>query len=353
MKKVMGGGLGRTSYDSPRPARRALVLGSVASAAMAAASALGVKPAAAQQSGAGDAAYPTRPIRVVVPFAAGSATDVMMRQLATRMQQTLGQPLVIDNRAGAAGIIGSELAARAAPDGYTLLMAAVSSHSIAAAIRPKLPYNVLRDFTPISRAGTSANFIVVHPSVPARNLKELVAYSKTVQKSIGFGSGGVGSSNHLAGELLRLRTGANIVHVPYSNVAQAISDVVAGHIPMMIYTVALMPYIRDGRLRALAATSEARQKQAPDVPTAVEQGIPGMVANSWFGMFGPAGLPQPIRDRVYAALRDALLAPDIAPKLIDMGLEPAPLAPAEFRAFIERDIAMWTEVVKASGITIE
>lgn len=341
--------------SNPRYTRRSFVLGGLATGAVIAATGmLDVRRAGAQQrGGSGDPAYPTRPIRVIIPFAAGSATDVMMRQLTPRMSQTLGQPLVIDNRAGAAGVIGSELVTRSSPDGHTLLMAAVSSHSIAVALRPKLPYNVLRDFTPIGRACTSTNFVVVHPSVPARTLKELVAYSKTVPKSLGFGSGGVGSSNHLAGEMLRLRTGANIVHVPYSNVAQAVSDVVAGHVPMLIYTVALLPYIRDGRLRALAVTSETRQKQAPDVPTAVEQGVPGMVANSWFGMFGPAGLPDSIRDRVFAALRDALTAPDIAPKLIDTGLEPAPLAPADFRAFLQRDIAMWTEVVRASGVTVE
>lgn len=343
----------KSSNRPPRHSRRAFVLSALAGGAtFAADAAFGIKPAAAQARG-GDTSYPTRPIRVVVPFAAGSATDVMMRLLGSRMQQTLGQPIVVDNRAGAAGVIGSELVARATPDGHTLLMAAVSSHSIAEAIRPKLPYKVLRDFTPIGRACTSTNFVVVHPSVPAKNLKELVAYSKTLSKPLGFGSGGVGSSNHLAGEMLRLRTGANIVHVPYSNVAQALSDTVAGHVPMFIYTVALLPYLRDGRLRALAVTSESRQKQAPDVATAVEQGVQGMVANSWFGMFGPAGLPVPVRDRVFAALRDALLAPDIAPKLIDTGLEPSPLPPAEFAAFIKRDIAMWTEVVKAAGITVE
>lgn len=341
-------------HNRPRYGRRAFVLGGLATGAvLAATGALGVRRAAAQPRRSDDAPYPTRPIRVVVPFAAGSATDVMMRHLAPLMSQALGQPLVIDNRAGAAGVIGSELVARSSPDGHTLLMTAISSHSIAVAIRPKLPYNVLRDFTPIGRACTSTSFVVVHPSVPARTLQELVAYSKTAPKGVGYASGGVGSSNHLAGEMLRLRTGANIFHVPYSNVAQAISDVLAGHVPMLIYAVALLPYIRDGRLRALAVTSDARQKKAPDVPTAAEQGISGMVANSWFGMFGPAQLPESIRDRVFAALRDALLAPDIAPKLIDMGMEPSLLSPADFRAFIQRDIAMWTEVVKASGVTLD
>lgn len=302
---------------------------------------------------AAEAPFPTRPIRVVVPFAAGSATDIMMRQLTPRMSDALGQQLVIDNRPGAVGVIGSEVVMRAPADGYTLAMAAVSSHSIAPAVRSNMPYDVLRDFTPIGRACTSTNFVVVHPSLPARSLKELIAFSKTVSGGVSFSSGGTGSSNHLAGEMLRLKTGANLVHVAYSSASQALIDTVGGQVPMMIYTVAVLPYVRQGRLRALAVTSEQRSKQAPEVPTVIEQGVPGMVANSWFGLFGPARLPEPIRDRLFAVMRDALLAPEVSSKLIETGLEPAPLPPAEFRAFIERDIAMWKDVVKKSGVKVD
>ncbi len=331
-----------------RVRRRFLGAGLAAAAIFAASAALALKSAAAA-----DAPYPTKPIRVVVPFAAGSATDIMMRQLGPRMSDALGQQLIIDNRPGAVGVIGSEVVMRTPPDGYTLVMSAVSSHSIAPAVRANLPYDVLRDFTPIGRACTSANFIVVHPSVPARSLKQLIAFSKTVAGGVSFSSGGTGSSNHLAGEMLRIRTGANFVHVPYSSVSQALIDTIGGQIPMMVYTVAVLPYVRQGRLRALAVTSEQRSKQAPEVPTVIEQGVPGMVANSWFGLFGPARLPDPIRDRLYAVLRDALLAPEVSSKLIEVGLEPSPLSPAEFRAFIERDIAMWKDVVKKSGVKID
>jgi tripartite-type tricarboxylate transporter receptor subunit TctC len=306
----------------------------------------------AQPASSGTPAYPSRPVRVVVPFASGSATDIMTRLLAPHMSRTLGQPLVIENRPGAAGVLGSEAVQRAAPDGHTVLMAAVSSHAIAPALRREMPYDVLRDFVPISLSARSTNFIVVHPSVPARTLPELIEHSKRVGGGVGYASGGIGGSNYLAGELLRLRTGGNFVHVPYSNQGQAVNDVVAGHVPMLIYTVAVLPHVRESRLRALAVTSESRQRQAPDVPTAVEQGAADVVANSWFGLFGPAGLPEAIRDRLSACLRDAPLDPEISQRLIDTGLEPAPLPAAEFRRFIEAEIAKWTEVGRAAGIVL-
>jgi tripartite-type tricarboxylate transporter receptor subunit TctC len=311
--------------------------------------------AAAQARGAvaqGGSAFPSRPIRVTVPFAAGSATDIMMRHLAPHMQETLGQSLAVENRPGAAGVPGSEMVVRAPADGHSLLMAAVSSHAIAPAIRREMPYDVMRDFTPIGLSCTSTNFIVVHPSVPATNLRELIEHSKRVQGGISYGSGGVGGSNHLAGELLRLRSGANLVHVPYSNQAQALNDVVAGHVPMLIYTVAILPHVRAGRLRALAVTSEQRQPQAPDVPTAVEQGAEGVIANSWFAMFGPARLPEPARDRIFAALRAALDEPSIAAKLVATGLTPAPMPPLEFRQFLTTEIAKWTEVGRAANVRL-
>jgi tripartite-type tricarboxylate transporter receptor subunit TctC len=322
-----------------RPTRRALGLG---------AAALAMLSASARAQGA----WPARPIRVTVPFAAGSATDIMTRHMAPRMGEDLGQALAIENRPGAAGVPGSEPTARAAPDGYSLLMAAVSSHAIAPALRREMPYDVLRDFTPIGLSCTSTNFIVVHPSVPATNLRELVAYSKTLPGGVSYGSGGIGGSNHLAGELLRLRSGANLVHVPYGNQAQAVNDVVAGHVPMLIYTVAILPHVQAGRLRALAVTSERRQPQAPEVPTAVEQGAEGVVANSWFAMFGPARLPDPIRDRIFAAMRSALDDPEIGRKLLDTGLTPAPMPPAEFRRFLEAEIAKWAEVGRAANIQL-
>lgn len=299
---------------------------------------------AAAQSASGDH-YPARPIRLIVPFAAGSSTDITVRRLEPHMSKTLGQKLIVENRPGAVGIIGAELVKRSAPDGYTVMFTAVSSQSIAAALRPKtLPYDVNKDFTPIGRAFTTTNIVAVNPSVPASSLQELIAYSKKVPGGLSFGSGGTGSSNHLAGEALRLN-GANIVHVSYSNVSQAITDVIAGHIPMMIYTVALMPHVKAGQLRALAVTSEKRLAQASDIPTTVEQGIPDVVAQGWSGMFGPAGLATSMRDRLYGALRDAMDDPEIKKAYVLAGQEEGLLGPAAFQAFLEKDARMWRDIV--------
>ncbi|NCY23794.1 MAG: tripartite tricarboxylate transporter substrate binding protein [Alphaproteobacteria bacterium] len=322
---------------APRPTRRALAAGAL----------LAPLSAAAQSP-----PFPSRPIRVVVPFAAGSATDIMTRHLAIHMQEALGQPIVVENRAGGAGVTGSEPVVRAPADGHTLLMSAVSAHAIAPALRQTMPFDAVNDFTQIGRACTSTNFIVVNPAVPATNLAELVEHSKRVPGSVSYASGGVGGSNHLAGELLRLRTGANLVHIPYANQAQAVNDVVAGHVPMLIYTVAILPHVQAGRLRALAVTAEERQPQAPELPTAIEQGVPDVVANSWFAFFGPPRLPEPIRDRLWEVLRRALADPAIHQKLVETGLTPAPLGPEALRRFQIEEIAKWTEVGRAAGVRI-
>ncbi len=304
--------------------------------------------------GAGGAAaqsFPTRSIRVLVPFGPGSATDIMARTVLPVMAEKLGQPMVIENRAGAFGVVGSEPVARAAPDGYTIAVGAVSSHAIAASILPSLPYDLLRDFTPIGRMCTSANLIVVHPSVPARTLPELIAYSRSRPEGVPFVASSRGTSNGLAGELLRLRHGANLTLVPYTNIGQGLTAVIAGQVPMMIYTVAVLPHVREGRLRAIAVTSERRTAQAPEVPTAIEQGLAGMVADSWFGMFGPARLPEPILARLYEALSTAMADPGVTRRLIDQGLDPGLLGPAAFKEYQAREIEHWGAIVRESGAT--
>ena len=299
------------------------------------------------------AAWPTRPVRVVVPFPAGSATDTMTRLLGSPLSRTLGQPIVVDNRPGAGGSMGSDAIARSPPDGYSLLMAAASSHGIMPALRARMPYDAVNDFTPIGRACTSTNFIVVHPSLPVHNLQELVAYAKAQPQGLSFAAGSRGSSNGLAGEMLALRTGAPLTHIPYNNISQGVTDVVGGHLKVLIYTVAILPHVRAGRLRAIAVTSAQRQVQAPDVPTAVEQGAEGVIADSWFAMFGPAGISDEVRDRASAALRDAVGDPDIARQLVNQGLTPAFLGPDELRGFVRAEIAKWAEVGRAAGIRID
>jgi tripartite-type tricarboxylate transporter receptor subunit TctC len=299
-----------------------------------------------------ESGWPSRPVRVVVAFPAGSATDTMTRVLAPRISEKLGQPVVVDNRSGAGGVMASDMVARSARDGYTLLMAAASSHGILPAMMARIPYDAVNDFTPIGRACTSTNFIVVHPSLPVHNLQELVAYAKAQPQGLSFAAGSRGSSNGLAGEILALRTGAPMTHIPYNNIAQGVTDVVAGHLKVLIYTVAILPHVRAGRLRAIAVTSANRQVQAPDVPTAVEQGAEGVIADSWFALFGPVGIPDEARDRTSAALRATLAEPEIAQRLINQGLTPAFLGPDELRGFVRSEIAKWAEVSRAAGIQL-
>lgn len=297
------------------------------------------------------AAYPDRLIRVIVPFGAGTSTDIVTRLVSPRLSQELGQAVVVENRPGAGGVTGSDAAAKSPPDGHTLCMGSIASHSVNVSLMPKLPYDVLRDFTPVSLVTTAPNLLVVGPQVPARTLPEFLAWSRRQIGGASYASAGNGTSSHLAGELLRLRTGAPLVHVPYRSGAQAVTDVVAGHVPMLVYQVtAVLPFVRDGRLRALAATSTRRLDWAPEVPTAMEQGVPDFDVSAWHGLFAPAGLPPPVLDRVFGALTQALTDPALRPKLVEQGLEPVGMAPAEFRRFLVADIAKWREVVRAANI---
>ena len=269
------------------------------------------------------------------------------------MTRSLGQPVIIENRAGAVGMIGAEVVKRAKPDGYTMLYTA-ASHSIQAVMRPKsLPFDVVRDFTMVGRAYTSSGMIAVNPSVPARNLKELIEYSKTLPGGLNFAAGGVGSSHHLQGEALKVK-GANVALVSYVKIAQGISDTVGGHVPMIVYaTASLAPHARSGRLRAIAVNSEKRQPALPDVPTINEQGFKGTGAGGWNGMMGPVGIPQPIRARLYAALVAAVSDPQVAKAAASAGLEEGLLPGDEFRTFLEYDISMWSEVVKHAKLPLD
>ncbi len=319
--------------------RRALLGGALLAAPL-----LAPRAARAQEN------WPTRPIRMVVPFGAGTSTDIMTRLVSTRMSQILGQPLVVENRAGAGGVVGSDGVAKAAPDGYTLCMGSIASHSVNVSLMPNMPYDVLRDFTPISLVTNAPNLLVISPRIPARTLPEFIAWAKQQGQGVSYASAGNGTSSHLAGELLKLRTGAPFEHVPYRSGSQAVTDVVAGNVPMIIYQVtAVLPFVREGTLRALAATSAQRLQLTPEIPTAMEQGIADFDVSAWHGLFAPARLPEPLRDRIYAALREALFAPELKQQLLDQGLEPVAMPPAEFRPWLERDIAKWREVVRVSG----
>ena len=307
--------------------------------------ALGVRAAHAQGE------YPTRPIRIVVPFGAGTSTDIMTRLVAPKMGEILGQPIVVENRPGAGGVVGSEAVAKSPPDGYTLCMGSIASHSVNVSLMPRLPYDVLRDFAPVSLVTNAPNLLVVGPQVPARSLQEFLAWARQQRGGASYASAGNGTSSHLAGELLKLRTGAPLEHVPYRSGAQAVTDVIAGQVPMLVYQVtAVLPFIRDGKLRALATTSAQRLEWVPEVPTVMEQGVADFDVSAWHGLFAPAALPPAILDKVYGALNGALRDPELRPKLLEQGLEPVGMPPAEFRRFLEADIAKWRAVVRAANI---
>jgi tripartite-type tricarboxylate transporter receptor subunit TctC len=319
------------------PSRRALLGGALAAT-------LAAPRAFAQDR------WPARPIRLIVPFGAGTSTDIVSRLVTPRMSELLGQPIVVENRAGAGGVVGSDAVAKAAPDGYTLCMGSIASHSVNMSLMPQMPYDALRDFTAISLVTEAPNLLVVSPSVPAKTLPEFIAWAKQQSSGVSYASAGNGTSSHLAGELLKLKTGAPLVHVPYRSGAQAVTDVIGGTVPMTIYQVtAVLPFVKEGRLKALAATSARRLEMVPEVPTAIEQGIADFDVSAWHGLFAPAKLPVPIRDRIHAALREALFAPEMKGQLEAQGLLPVASTPDEFRPWLEQDIAKWREVVRVSG----
>jgi tripartite-type tricarboxylate transporter receptor subunit TctC len=277
----------------------------------------------------------------------------MTRVIAKRMAQDLGQPVIVENKAGAGGTLGSMMVAKAAPDGYTLVMGTISSHSINASMMKQIPYNVLRDFTPISLAAYFPNLLAVNKAVPANNLQELVAYAKK-QGHLSFATGGVGSSGQLAGELLKLRTGAPLVHVPYKEAEQGVTDTVAGHVPLIIYQVpALVSHIQAGQLKALAVLAPKRTPLLPDVQTPDEQGVKGFDATAWMGLFGPANMPPTLVDRLQHSLSLAASDPEVRKQLEPLGFTTVGNTPAEFRDFVAADIAKWAEVVKATGAIID
>ncbi len=322
-----------------QPTRRHLLLG-------AALAAPALPRAAAAQGN-----WPTRPIRMIVPFGAGTSTDIMTRLVSPRMSVDLGQPIVVENRAGAGGVVGSDAVAKSPPDGYTLCMGSIASHSVNMSLMPNLPYDVLRDFTPVSLVTNAPNLLVVAPSIPARTLPEFLDWARKQPGGASYASAGNGTSSHLAGELLRMQSGAPLVHVPYRSGAQSLTDIMSGQVAMTVYQVtAVLPFVREGKLRALATTSARRLSWTPDVPTVEEQGIRPFDVAAWHGLFAPANLPRPILDRVYGALNTALNDPELRPKLVEQGLEPVGMPPGEFRTWLEGDIAKWREVVRAGNI---
>ena len=311
--------------------------------ALAVLAAIAALPAAAQT-------YPNRPIRLVVPSSPGGDTDITGRIVANKLSEQLGQQVVVDNRAGAGTIIGIEIAAKAPPDGYTLLMG-LSTLAINPSMYAKLPYDALRDLAPISLAVLSPNILTVHPSVPAKTVKEFIALAKAKPGTITFGSAGQATSPHLSGELLKVLAKIDIVHVPFKGSGQSVISSISGEIAANFPSVpTAIPYIKAGKLRGLGVTMAKRTAALPDVPSIAEAGVPGYEATQWFGMLAPAGTPRPIIDRLNHEMVKLLKSPEVRDRLIADGTDPAPTTPEEFGAYIKSETEKWTKVIKAAGI---
>jgi len=306
-------------------------------------------------SGAAQAqSYPTRPIRFVVPFAAGGGGDIVVRNVSQRLASRLGQPVVVDNRSGAGGNVGTEIVARATADGYTLLMANVAPMAINVSIYAKLPYDPAKDFTPISLLASFPNVLVVHPAVAARTVSELIALAKARPGQLTYASAGAGSTTHLSAELLRLHTGVKLIHVPYKGGGPALVDVVAGQVQMYFGSMpASLPLVRAGKLRALGVTSLERSSTAPEIPTLAESGFPGFDAVTWIGMVAPAGLPRGIVQRLHAEVAAILGSAEMRERIESLGADAKTAAPDEFAAYIRSEITKWSKVVRDAGITMQ
>ena len=299
--------------------------------------------------------YPERPIRLIVPFAPGGTTDILARILGQKLGENLGQQIVVDSRGGAAGNLGTGLAAKAPPDGYTLLLGVISPLAINVSLYgATLPYQPLRDFAPISLITRVPQVIALHPSVPVRSVKQLIALAKANPGKLTFGSAGVGASNHLVGELLNVVAGIRMVHVPYKGAGPAAVAVFSGEVDLMISgPPAVMQFVRTNRLRALAVTSPTRSPALPDVPTMIESGLPGFEATAWYALLAPAATPRPIVDRVHGALTRALDSPQIRQRLLAEGATPESSTPEELATFMRVEIEKWAKVVKLANVKVE
>ena len=295
--------------------------------------------------------YPVKPVRFVVAFATGDGPDITARLIGDRLSRAWGQQVLVENRTGAGGTIGAAYVAKAPADGYTLFLSNIASNAIAPAVYAKLAYDARNDFAWVSRIATTANVVVVHPSLPVRSIPEFVAFSKANPGKLSYGTGGVGASPHLSMELLKLNTGINIVHVPYKGANPAAVDLVGGQIPSMMANLpSILHHILAGKARALAVTSEKRAAPLPSVPTMIESGIPGYVVTAWYGMSAPAGTPVPVLDKLHADLTRTLEAADIRQRLTELVIEPAPTSREEFAAFVRSELDRWEKVVRETGI---
>jgi len=298
--------------------------------------------------------WPTKPITYVVPFAAGGTTDLLGRLIGQRLSQTLGQSIVVENRAGAGGNIGSDYVAKAAPDGYTLLGGTISSHAINVSLYPKMPYDPVKNFQPVALIGTLPNVLVVNANSPWKSVQDVIAAARAKPGSINFGSSGNGTSQHLAAELFASMAGLRMTHVPYKGSSQAVQALLGNQVDIVFEnSVAAMPMIQAGKFRALATTGAKRSSELPDVPTMAESGLSGYEIVSWQAIFAPAGTPMPIVNKLSTEIGKIIRQPDVRGKLASMGIEPSGAGPTELGNFQKSEVAKWANLIKVANIHLE
>ena len=312
---------------------------------------MGMAQTASPGSGQG---WPSRPIRFIVPFPPGGGTDVNARIIAPRLSAALGQQVVVENRTGAGGMVGTEVVAKSAPDGYSMVIATIGPIAINQSLYAKMTYDPAKDLAPVTITGEVPNGLVVHPTLPAKTLKDLIALAKQRPRELNYGSSGAGAGDHLAAEMLSVMAGIRMTHVPYKGGPLAMVDLMAGNIQLIFATLATgMPYIRAGRVRTLAVAGAQRFALLPEVPTVAEAGVPGYAIHNWAGVFVAAGTPRPIIDRLNVEIVKALAAPDVRQKLLEMGLVAATNTPDQFASFIQSETVKWAKVVKDANLKLD
>jgi len=297
--------------------------------------------------------YPSRPVKIVVPYPAGGSNDIIARILAQKLNERIGQPFLIENRGGAGGNIGADAVATSEPDGYTLLLTAPPPLTINAALYKNLPYDPAKAFAPVALLASVPIVLAVNPSLAANNVGELIALAKAKPGTLNFGSSGNGSTNHLAGELLKSMAGIDIVHLPYRGAAPAMNDLIAGHIPMMFDNIpAVLPQVQAKTIRAIAVAGAKRATALPDAPTVAESGVPGFEASAWFGLVAPAKTPVPVLAKLESEVEAILKMPDVQKRFTELGAEPGNISGAAFGKFLADETAKWTKIIQASGATV-
>lgn len=298
--------------------------------------------------------YPARPIRIIVAYTPAGTTDILARAIGQKMSESWGQPVIVENRPGAAGNIGTELAAKATPDGYTLIMGTAGTHGINVSLYKKLNWHSLRDFAPVSLVAMVPNIMVVNNSLPIKSVKELIAYAKANPGKLSYGSPGNGSTAHLSMELFKSMTGTNLVHIPYKGSAGVLADVMGGQIAVTIDNMPVyLPQVKAGKIRALAVSPAKRSSAAAEIPTIAEAGVPGYDSGAWFGLLAPAGTPRAIVDKLSGETARILKLPDVSKRISELGAEPVGSTPAQFTALIKEEIAKWAKVIKDAKVELQ